>query len=113
MKNYGDRVSLARWNILRAIWDLREVRDRLKSAQCPNTLARVRAAIDSAEGALRNQAARDADPSRKRIKTAKARNRGARQWAIRNASEQRTDPHALPTLPPGYIAQAHSAHGFE
>jgi hypothetical protein len=39
------RMALAR---------LREARDLLKSADCPQTLARVRKAITSAEGALRH-----------------------------------------------------------
>ena len=76
-----------------ALESLKRARDCLKAAECPNTLARVRAAIDSCEGALRNQAHRDAYPDRKRIKTPKARNVGARQRQIR-AGEMRTDPHA-------------------
>ncbi len=87
-------MSYERFHILRALRMLRAARENLKEAECPNTLARVRAAIDSCEGALRNQATRDAYPDRKRVKTAKARNRGARQWQIR-ADEPRTDPHAL------------------
>ena len=88
-----------------ALESLKRARDCLKAAECPNTLARVRAAIDSCEGALRNQAHRDAFPDRKRIKTPKARNVGARQRQIR-AGEMRTDPHA-PT--DDALALAHAA----
>jgi len=61
-------------NIDLALIALRRARDCLKAAECPNALARVRAAIGSTEGALRNQATRDAYPNRKRVKTAKRRN---------------------------------------
>jgi hypothetical protein len=83
----------ARSHVSIALQFLKYARDALKAAEYPNTLARVRAAIDSCEGALRNQAHRDAFPDRKRIKTPKARNVGARQRQIR-ADEMRTDPHA-------------------
>jgi hypothetical protein len=83
----------ARSHVSIALQFLKYARAALKAAECPNTLARVRAAIDSCEGALRNQAHRDAFPDRKRIKTPKARNVGARQRQIR-AGEMRTDPHA-------------------
>lgn len=60
--------------IFLALEILRCARDYLKTVECPNTLARVRSAIESCEGALRNQSARDADPTRKRVKMAKRRN---------------------------------------
>lgn len=91
-------MSVAQSHINEALNALRIARDYLKAAQCPNTLARVRSAIESCEGALRNQRLRDNDAfwghKRRQIKTAKRRNLpGARQWSIRTG-EMRTDPYA-------------------
>lgn len=86
-----------------AIDSLRTARHHLKQVECPNTLARVRRAITSCEGALRNQQARDTNPGRKVIRTAKFRNRNA-AFVMRSLR--------LPTLPEGRIPQAHSAHAF-
>jgi len=41
-------------DVREAIWHLRQARDYLASAECPKATAKVRSALKSAEGALRN-----------------------------------------------------------
>ena len=65
------KPSAAYVRISNALAYLRFARNNLADTDCPNAADAVRRAIRSAEGALRNQLNRDANPGRKIIKAPK------------------------------------------